>query len=134
MLHTIERAVGSAQEFFRRIAIFRKCGNAGTDGQRGGLGFCGKTFANARNHASCNIRTRFRKHEGEFVAAITRGRIDSARVVAKYLREANDSAASGEMAVVIVNGFEAVHVEQDYAKRTLRAARAVQLRFENADK
>ena len=36
---TLEGTVGSAQKLFRRIAIFRKCGNARANGQRRGLSF-----------------------------------------------------------------------------------------------
>src|SRR5271163_2883998 len=37
------------------------------------------------------------------------------------------------MAVVIVDGLETIHVEKHYAKRTLRAARTIELRFQHAN-
>ena len=80
-----------------------------------------------------NVRAGFRKHESKFVAAITRGGIDGARMAAKNLRKANDGAASGEMAVVIVDGLETIHIQKHDAERTLRAARTVQFRFQHAD-
>jgi hypothetical protein len=83
MFHAVERAVSSAQKLFRRIAIVRKRGNTGANGKRGRLGFGGEAFANSGNDTGGNVRARFRKYESEFVAAITRGRIDGARMAAK---------------------------------------------------
>ena len=125
MLHAVESTVGSAQKLFRCIAICRKCSNSRADRKRGRLRFRGETFPNSGNDAGSNIRARFRKHESELVAAVARSCINGARVAAKNLLESNDSAASGEMAVVIIDSFEAIHIEKHHAERALRTARAV---------
>jgi hypothetical protein len=105
MLHAVESTVGGAQKLFRGIAILRKCGNSRADRKRGRLRLRRETFANSGNHASSSIRTGFRKHEGKFVAAVARGCIDGARMGAEDPRESNDGAASGEMALLIIDSF-----------------------------
>src|ERR1700758_4357582 len=47
--------------------------------------------------------------------------------------EAHQGAASGQMAVVIVDGLETVHIEQNDAEGALRAAGTIQLCFQDAE-
>src|SRR6266436_1539005 len=54
-------------------------------------------------------------------------------MIAQNLADAHQRAAAGEMPVLVVDDLEAVHVEEDNAEGPLRAARAVNLRFQNAD-
>src|SRR6266849_6551473 len=54
-------------------------------------------------------------------------------MIAQNLSEAHERAASGEMPKMIIDGFEAVHVQKHDAERPLRAPRTVKLRFQNAD-
>src|ERR1700682_4413918 len=48
VFHGVERAVGGAEKFFWRVAIFRESCHAGAHGERGMLGLGGKAFADPR--------------------------------------------------------------------------------------
>src|SRR5206468_5373160 len=54
-------------------------------------------------------------------------------MIAQSFADADQRAASSKMSVLIVDGLQAVHVEQHNAELALRAARTVQLRLQNAD-
>src|SRR5579885_2457288 len=75
MLHPVKRAVGCGKQLFRRIAVFRKGSNAGTDRKRGRLGFPGEALAYARNDAVGDFLPGFREHERKLVSAVARRRI-----------------------------------------------------------
>ena len=48
VLHAIQHAIRGAQKLFRRVAIFRKRGDAGADGKARLFRFRGEPFPNAR--------------------------------------------------------------------------------------
>ena len=73
------------------------------------------------------------QHQSEFFSAITRRGIDGARMVAQHFAQPHDRAASRQMPILIVDGFQPIHIQQNHAERTLRPPRTVQLRFHPAD-
>jgi len=75
----------------------------------------------------------FRENEGEFVAAVPRGGIDSAAMNAENVGEAADGAAADEMAVGIVNGFQAIEVEKQHGEGPAGALGALRLVFKNIE-
>src|SRR6266436_5050125 len=94
---------------------------------------CGETLADSSDHARGNVLSSFRQNQSKFVAAVSRGSVNCAGMIAQNLADAHQRAAAGEMPVLIVDGLEAVHVEKHDAEGTLRAPRAVNLGLKNAD-
>ena len=129
MLHAIEGAIGSSEEFFRGVAVFRICGNAGAGGDGWSFRVGGKPFTDAADDAGGDFTAGFGQHEGKFVATIAGGCINGTAVRAKNFSEAHDGAAAGQMAVLIVDGFQTVHIEEDDAEGALGAARTIEFGF-----
>jgi len=77
---------------------------------------------------------RFRENQGEFVAAVSRGGIDSAAMNAEYIGEAADGAAAEEMAEVIVDFLQAVEVEKQHRERPAGAIGALGFVFKDIEK
>src|SRR5262249_23579842 len=133
MFHAVEGPVGGGQKLFGRVAIFRKCCSAGAGGQSRGFRFRRHPFVDAADDAGSDIRAGFGKYYGELVSTITRRGVDRAAVVAKNFSQADEGAASSQMPVAVVDGLETVHVEENDAEGTLRAARAIELSFNHAE-
>src|SRR2546427_1621754 len=133
VLHGIEGAVGGAEKFLGSIAILRESRNSRTDGEGRVLRLSGETLADARDDARGDVLAGFRQYQSEFVAAISRGGVNRAGMIAQNLADAHQSAAAGEMPVLIVDDLEAVHVEKHNAEGTLRAARTINLGLQNAN-
>src|SRR5260370_42383690 len=77
---------------------------------------------------------RFRKTEGEFVAAVTRGGIDGTAMNAEYIGKAAYGAAAKEMAEVVVDFLQAIEVEKQHRERPAGAIGALRLGFKNIEK
>src|SRR5262245_8428872 len=133
MLHAVERSVSSCKKFFRRVAVFGKGCRSGACRESGLFGFSRHFFVDSCDDPRCDVRAGFGKHDGEFVAAVTCRCVDRAAVIAENLAEADQGAASCEMAVTIIDLLEAVHIEQDDTEWTLRAARTIEFRFDYAE-
>src|SRR5207302_8347480 len=133
VLHDVEGAVGGGEKLFRRVTVFWESGNAGADRQSGSFGFRSQALANPRDDARRDVLAGFRKNQREFIAAVTRGRVDGARVAAKNFSDAHQRAAAGQVSVLIVDELQPVRVEEQHAEGALRAARAVQFGFQHAD-
>src|SRR2546429_6266127 len=99
----------------------------------GSFGFRSQALANPRDDARRDVLAGFRKNQREFIASVTRGRVDGARVAAKNFSDAHQRAAAGQVSVLIVDELQTVHVEEQHAEGALRAARAVQFGFQHAD-
>src|ERR1700688_923075 len=133
VLHGVERAVGSAKKFLRRVTILRERRDSRADSKRRVLWLSGETLADSRDDARRNLLAGFRQYEREFIAAVSRGSVNRAGMIAQNLCDTPQRAAAGQMPIVIVDDLESIHIEKHDAEWTLRAAGTVQLRFENAD-
>src|SRR5215468_3890907 len=133
MFHAVEGPVGGGQKLFGRVAIFRECCSAGAGGQSRGFCFRRHSFVDAADDARSDIRTGFGKYNGELVSAVTCRGVDGAAVVAENSSQADEGAASSQMPIAVVDDFEAVHVEENHAEGTVRAARTIELSFDHAE-
>src|SRR5229473_4872647 len=133
VLHGVERSVGSAKKFLGRVAILRESSDACADRKGRVLRLSREKFADSRDDARRDVLAGFRQYEREFIAAVSRGRVDRAGMITQNLADTHQRAAAGQMPVVIVDNLEAVHVEKHDAEWALRAARTVKLGFKNAD-
>src|SRR5260370_9003417 len=77
---------------------------------------------------------RFGENEGEFVAAVSRGGIDSAAMNAEHIGEAADGAAAEEMAEVIVDFLQAIEVEKQHRESPAGAIGALGFVFKDIEK
>ena len=134
MLHAIEGAIRGGEKLFSGIAILWISGNAGADGEGWFLRLGGQAFPNAIRNTRGKLFGSFGKHDSEFITAVAGGRIDGARMMAQNLTEANEGAAADEMAEAVVDGLEAVHIEQHDAEGPTRAAGAIEFGFDDGDK
>ena len=76
---------------------------------------------------------RFRKNQGEFVAAISSGGIDRPAVNAENVGEPADGAAADEMAKVIVYFFQAIEIKKQDGERPAVAIGAVGFGFQDIE-
>jgi hypothetical protein len=104
-------AVGSAKKFFGRVTIFRESGDTRAYGKRRVLRLRRKAFANSGDHARGYILGSFRQDKSEFVAAVAGSRVDRAGMIAQNFPNAHQRAATRQVAEVIVDGLQAVHVQ-----------------------
>src|SRR5207245_11407664 len=85
--------------------------------------------------ACCNLPGReissFRQHEGKFIAAVARSRINRAAIDPEDIGQRAERLASHQVAKVVVNAFESVQVEQENSERTTSAPRALNLAVEH---
>src|SRR5215467_3043837 len=132
MLHAVKSAVGGSQQLFGRVAVFWKRRRAGACGKCRRFRFASHFFVDAADDAAGDVRPRFREDDGEFVAAVTRRCVNGAAVIAENLSQAHQRPAAREVPVAVVDLFEAVHVEKDHAEGSLRAARTIEFRFDDA--
>ena len=102
----------------RKLRIFRVTGHDRTD---------------TIGYALRLILQRFRQNESEFIAAITRRRVDSAAVNAQDVREAIEGVAADEMSVGIVDFLKAIEIEQQNGERPSVAIGALSFRFEDIE-
>src|SRR5262249_30416919 len=133
MLHPVERSIRCSQKLFRCVTVFRKRGDSGTGRERRAFRLGGHAFTNTRNDARSNVTACFREDYGELIAPVTCSRINCAAMATKNLAEADDCAAAGKVAILIVDGFEAIHVKKGDTKRALRPARTIKFSFHHAD-
>jgi len=129
MLHAIEGAIGRGEKFFRGVAVLRVGGDAGAGGDGRCFGVGGKLFTDASDDASSNLSSGFGKHERKFVSTVAGGRINGAAMRAKNFSEAHDGATAGQVAILIVDSLQAIHVEKDDAERALSATRTIEFCF-----
>src|SRR5260221_8802458 len=74
------------KQFFDAFAIAAVGGNADTRGERRLFGVVGENFADTIRDTMRIVFCRFRENQGEFVAAVSRGGIDSAAIDRKSTR------------------------------------------------
>jgi len=73
----------------------------------------------------------FRQHKSKFIAAVPRGGINGAAIDAKCVGNAANCAATDEVAVAIVNFFQAVEIEQEKREGAAGAVGALGFVFED---
>src|SRR6266404_2679591 len=132
MLHAVKSTIGGGEQFFRSVAIRGVRSGSGTGGKSGRLGFRRHFFVNAIYDTRGDVGIGLWKNDGKFVAAVARSSINRSAMIAENFAQPNQCAAAGEMAILIVDAFQAVHIEKHDAERALRAARTIQFRFHHA--
>jgi hypothetical protein len=125
----VEITIGFGEKFFDAFAITAVDGNADARGERGLLIVIGEHFTNAVGDAAGFVFLRFREDEGEFVPAVAGGSINGSAVDAQNVGEAANGVAADEMAVVVVDFFQAVEVEQKNGERPAAAVGALSFIF-----
>src|SRR5215475_12786323 len=53
--------------------------------------------------------------------------------MAENFSQTNEGAASGQVSVLVVDGFKTIHIEKGDAERALGPPRTIQFRFHHAD-
>jgi hypothetical protein len=132
-LFPVEILVSFRKQGFDTLAITAIDGDADAGGEPRRFIIVSHDFTDAVGHAVRFGLLRFRKNEGEFVATIARGGIDGAAVNAENIREAADGAAADEMAVAVVDNFQAIEVEKQDSKRAAGAVGALGFVFEDVE-
>ena len=94
MFHAIKRAVCGPQKFFGRVAVFRIRGDTGAHGERGFFRFRSEALPNTGGDSGSDFLGGFRQNESEFIATVTRRRIDSTGMIAQDFAEPDERAAA----------------------------------------
>ena len=127
--HFVEFLVGGGEQSFGGDAAGREDGDAGAYGNLRNFRLLGEIAANALGYAQSGVFSGLRQNHGEFVAAIAGGRIDRARSDAQSFGEPAERAAAHQMAVVVVNIFEPIQIEQDDGKLPSGSRRSFRLQL-----
>src|SRR6266478_3003145 len=121
------------KKFFDALAIAAVDGDSDTRGEAGRFIVGGEDFADAIGDAARFVLLRFRQDEGELVTAVSRGGVNGAAMNPENVGEAADGAAADEMAVTVVNRFEAIKIKKQHGEGTAGAVGALRLVFENVE-
>src|SRR6266446_4258717 len=105
----IEDMVGGGEELIDGLAITRVDCYSGTYGD--------ESLVNAIGNPQSGRGFRFGKHEHEFVPPVTRSSVNGAAMNAKNISQAADGFASHQMAVGVIDLFQAVQIEEYDGKR-----------------
>src|SRR5260370_32408267 len=119
VLHGIERAVGGGEKLLGRIAILRESRDSRAHRKRRVLRLSGETLADSSDHARGDVLASFWQYQSEFVAAVSRGGVNCAGMIAQNLADAHQRAAAREMPVLIVDDLETIHVGKHDAESAL---------------
>ena len=134
VLHAVQRAIRGAQQVvpaYRRLRETTRLPRSPT-----APAAPAPPHSFSRTRATTRVatsRARFGQNQCEFVAAITRRRIDRPRMIRKNFAKPHQRAASRQVPKLVVDRLQAVHVQQDHAESALRALRTVQLGFDHVD-
>src|SRR5262249_48321643 len=74
---------------------------------------------------------RFRQDQRKFVATITGGRIDGAAMYAQNRGHAAESPAAHQVAVVVVNFFQPIQIQEQHSERPPGAIGALRLTLQH---
>src|SRR5260370_3040964 len=105
VLHGLKGAVSGTEKFFGGITILREGSDTGAEGERGRFRLRGQPLADSGDDARSKVLAGFGQDKSEFIAAVSRGRVNRAGMVAQNLPEAHQGAAAGEVSVLILDGF-----------------------------
>src|SRR6267143_6717020 len=97
VLHGIERVVGGAEKFLGRVPILGESRDPRADSERRVLRLGGKSLADSKDDPRRDVLAGFRQDQRELVAAVSRGRVYGAGMVAKNLADTHQGAAAGQM-------------------------------------
>src|SRR5690349_23863476 len=126
-------AVRFREQFFNALAVAAVRGNADARRKDWLFRVASKDFADAVGDTTRFVLLRFRKNQGEFVAAISRGGIDCTAVDAEDIGKTADGAAADKMAKVIVYFFQAIEIKKQDGERPAVAIGAVGFGFEDIE-
>ena len=129
----VEILVRLQQKFFDSLSIAAIDGNADTGGECGLFAVIGEDFPDTAGNTPRFVLLGFRENEGKFVAAIPRGSINGAAVKAENIGEPAEGAAADEMAVAVVDGFQAIKIEKQDRERPAAAIGALRFVFEDVE-
>src|SRR6266850_7378851 len=108
----IEDLVGGAEELIDGLAVVGIDGYSGTHGDGWLVAVGSEPFGNSIGNAQSGLGFRFRKNKHEFVPTVTRSGVNGAAMNAKNISQATDGFAAHEMAVGVIDLFQAVQIEQ----------------------
>jgi len=132
-LFLIEMLVRFGKQFFDALAAAVVDGYADTRGEVRGFVVVSHDFSDAVGDATRFVFAGFRQNEGKFIAAVSRGSVNGAAVNPEDVGESADGAAADEMAVIIIDCFQAIEIEEQDGKRTAGAVGAFRLVFQNVE-
>src|SRR5579863_7346734 len=134
LLHCVKGLVCSVKNGGDGVGILRASGNADADRQFWRLGIEGEEFTDAAGDQSRGSLVGFGQDHGEFVTALASGGIDRAATILQDASEATEHAVSGEMTGLVVDGFEAVEVQQEQGEIAAGALGAADFGVEHLKK
>src|SRR5882724_3169510 len=130
----IENMVGGGEELIDGLAIMRVDGYSGTYGDGWLVAIGAEPLGNSIGNPKSRRGFRFGKHEHEFVPPVTRSGVNGAAMNAENVSQAADGFASHEMAVGVIDLFQAVQIEEYDGKRAGGAFVALDFGVEGIEK
>src|SRR6267142_2179329 len=113
----IEDMVGGGEEFIDGLAIMRVDSYSGTYGDGWLVAVGAEPLGNTIGNSQRGSGFRFGKNKHEFVPSVTRSGVNSAAMNAKNVSQAADGFAAHEMAVSVIDLFQAVQIKEHDGKR-----------------
>src|SRR2546425_8935652 len=113
----IKEMVGGAEELIDGLAVVGIDGDSGGHGDGRLVAVGSEPLGNAIGNPQGGSGFRFRKNKHEFVATVTRSSVNGAAMNAKNVSQAADGFAAHEMAIGIIDLFQAVQIEEYDGKR-----------------
>src|SRR6267142_537401 len=130
----IEDMVGGGEELINGLAVVGIDGYSGTYGDGWLVAVGAEPLGNAIGNPKGGSGFRFRKHKHEFVPSVTRSGVNGAAMNPKNVSQAADGFASHQMAVSVIDLFQAVHIEEHDGKRARGAFVALDFGVEGVEK
>src|SRR6267142_2467720 len=130
----IEDMVGGGEELINGLAVVGIDGYSGTYGDGWLVAVGAEPLGNAIGNPKGGSGFRFRKHKHEFVPSVTRSGVNGAAMNPKNVSQAADGFASHQMAVSVIDLFQAVHIEEHDGKRAGGAFVALDFGVEGVEK
>src|SRR5216684_2555687 len=117
----IEDMIGCGEEVIDGLAIMRIDCYSGTYGDEWLVAVGAEPLGNSIGNPMGRSGFRFRKNKHEFVPSVTRSGINGAAMNAKNVSQAADGFAAHEMAIGVIDLFQAVQIEEHDGKWAGRA-------------
>src|SRR5487761_707404 len=86
-----------------------------------------QAFADAVRDLNGDRFLGFGKHQSEFVAAVSRGRVHAAAVIAKNVGKALERLAAHQVAVLVIYFFQVVEIQKQHGESSIGAVSALEL-------
>jgi len=129
----VEMLVGFREQFLNALAVAAIDGDADACGKARLIGVFSHDLTDAIGNALGFHVIGFRQNKSKLIAAIASSGVDSAAVDAESLGETAESPAADQMAVIVVDDFEAVEVEEKNSEGPAGAVSALRFTFENVE-